>query len=206
MAQQGQPGERASIQDLIETAQRLGNLGRDDGPFNRVLITAQDVKRHQGIALNSLNNISILLNNLRGTFDNLNQLREVLQRGLIEQDQFAAQLDGILRGAPGPESINRAIKQLRTLAEQQGIPEETINDNFEMIPERAWREQPLPPPPGAVRGGRRPNTKKRGGYGWSGKKGVEVRSSIRTTRRSNVKKGKKTPSRKKTKKRSSGKK
>ena len=60
---------------------------------------------------------------------------------------------------------------------------------------------------GASIGGRRPKTKKRGGYGWSGKKGVEVRSSIRTTRRSKGKKGKRSSSgKKKTKKRSSGKK
>ena len=140
MGDQQERGERDAVQELIETAQRLGNLGRDDGPFNRVLTTAQDVKQHQGIMLNSLNNISILLNNLRGTFDNLNQLREALEQGEIQQNQFAAQLDGILRGGPAPGSINRAIEQLRELAEQQGIPAQTIDESFGMIPEPAWRE------------------------------------------------------------------
>ena len=57
------------------------------------------------------------------------------------------------------------------------------------------------------KGGKRKYSKKHGGYGWSGKKGVEVRTSIRTTRRTKGKKGKNSSLiKKKTKRRSSGKK
>ena len=205
-----QPQQGASIEELTQMAQRLGDLGRDGGPFNQVLRTAEDVKRHQRTIMQALSNIALLVNSSINTNQGLNQLREVLEQGQMNQDQFAAQLDGILRNAPRPEEINGVIEDVRTLARQQGvIPEQDIQNIFQTIPDPAWREQPLPPPPpppGAVGGGSKRKYKKHGGYGWSGKKGVEVRSSIRTTRRSKAKKGKKTPSKKRTKKRSSGKK
>ena len=131
------------------------------------------------------------------------------------------------------EQLNAARQAISNLHRRNGVSEENANQTaLRVIPQANVRnfqeprnqqgppaanededededEEEAPPPPrnynDPPRGGRRPKrTKKRGGYGWSGKKGVEVRSSIRTTRRSKAKKGKKTPSKKRTKKRSSG--
>ena len=203
--QQRQQG--ASIQQLTEMAERLGNLGRDNGPFNRVLRTAEDVKNHENTIFQALRNISLLVNSSISTNQGLNALQQALEEGEMNQNQFAAQLDGILRSTPTPEQINDVINDVRTLATQQGvIPEQEIPNMYPEIQQPLWRDEPLGPAPGAVRGGSK-RYKKRGGYGWSGKKGVEVRTSIRNTRRSKGKKGKRSsPGKKKTKKRSSAKK
>ena len=146
------------------------------------------------------------------------------------------QINEALMQAPTRDDIVSRINELRRSMSTQGVSEDDINamlppqvsldDLSEFVglqqnPRGGPGVDPMPGilPAGArdrllenarnsrSSGGRRPKTKKRGGYGWSGKKGVEVRSSIRTTRRSKGKKGKRSSSgKKKTKKRSSGKK
>lgn len=207
MAAQGpQPEQGASIQQLTAMAQRLGNLGRDDGPFNRVFITAGEVKRQQTALVTSLGGVFAIINRLGQSIQGLGELRQALEQGELNQYESIRRLDLLLRAAPTPEQINELIGQLREIAQQQGIPEEDLNERYPMAPLFTQEVLPENMPQEQLQGGRRPKTKKCGGYGWRGKRGVEVRSSIRTTRRFKAKKGKRSSSdKKKTKRSSSGK-
>lgn len=203
-----QQQQGASIQQLTQMAQRLGNLGRDGGPFNQVFITAGEVKRQQMALARSLRGVFAIINRLGQSLQGLDELRQALEQGEVNQYESIRNLDQLLRTAPNPEQINQLIGQLREIARQNGILPEDIQQQYPMAPPFSQQALPENMPLEELEGGRRRKhkSKKRGGYGWSGKKGVEVRSSIRTTRRSKAKKGKKTPSKKRTRKHSSGKK
>lgn len=222
---QPQQQQGASIQQLTQMAQRLGDLGRQGGPFRQVFITAREVKQQQMALKTSLESVFAIINRLRQPIQGLDELRQALEQGEVNQYESIRRLDQLLRESPTPEEINQLIEQLREIAQQNGIRPEDLGNQFPPAPGFSQNALPANMPrggPPANRGnrgnwygadedeeenqggGRQPKSKKRGGYGWSGKKGVEVRSSIRTTRRSKAKKGKKTPSKKRTKKRSSG--
>lgn len=204
--------------------------------FGVVNANAEIVKQHEGIILENLTRIIAHLGGLSlASAESLNQLRQYLM-GINENTQIdLEEINQILTGAPTRQQIvaqlNAVRESISALHQRNGTSQENANQMaLEVIPDANVPDfqQPGNPPQaanqgnpgnwyganeeddeeeqGGGRGRKRKHTKKRGGYGWSGKKGVEVRSSIRTTRRSKGKKNKKSSPGKKTRKRSSGKK
>lgn len=214
----------ATLQDINEIAQRIAEKTRgQSNRSNNVLENARTVARHEnyisGTLASVIRNLLAIIGELGQNVPNYEQLRDVLEQ--IDDNTvdpaILQQINQVLIQTPNNADIQQQLGEMRT-----AITQSLIQSGIERNPEQASQRaaQILPPTPegvltqfrglddqpGAPVGGRKRKHAKRGGYGWSGKKGVEVRSSIKTTRRTKGKKGKKSSSNNKTKRRSSKKK
>lgn len=136
--------------------------------------------------------------------ERIDQLRVMMREQGVNQDIINQLLP---QNSPTPEEVPYLIGEQRDQDEPEVGQQQRVQAMPGSVPQMALDRQEQTARNQGTRGGRPRKTKKRGGYGWSGKKGVEVRSSIRTTKRSKSKKGKRSSSgKKKTKKRFSGKK
>ena len=178
-----------------------------------------------GLSLASAESLNQLRQYLMGINENtqidLEEINQILT-GAPTRDQIVEQLSAARQAISNLHQRNGVSEENANQMAQQVIPAAEVPD-FQQLPANQGGPPANQGGPGANeedgeeevgderyfggRGRGRKHPRKRGGYGWSGKKGVEVRTSIRNTRRSKGKKGKRSsPGKKKTKRRSSGKK
>jgi hypothetical protein len=224
--------QRISLPEITQMAQGIAQRLNYDGEIsnltNTVVGNAEVVKQHEQYIMQKLSAVTAgLLDIINRSAGGLQELREAITQ--IDRNAISPtileQINTILMRAPKSSDIKDRITNLRNSMSANGISDEDIDallpiPSVEELPlltgEQSedggvspGQEQQSVPPTANAQQQRQPNsggkrrTKKRGGYGWRGKKGVEVRTSIRTTRRTKGKKGNKSSSgNKKTKMRS----
>lgn len=168
----GPPGSPVTMEQLLVLAQSLG----DYTSFNSIQEGVSELKSQQAIMkTNIMSAIEVLrrMNSARPDFGNLERL---LNDANTSKQALQAALANILETeAPTKQEIQQAITQLRTVV--ANMPTETRPANDELMTSFPDLKTSAP-----LNGGRS-FTSKKGGYGWRGERGTEVRTSIRKTRK-----------------------
>lgn len=165
----GPPGDPVTMEQLLALAQSLG----DYTSFNSIQQGVSELKSQQAIMkTNIMSAIEVLrlMNQTRPDFRNLETL---LNDATTSKQALQEALVNILETeTPTKQEIQQAITQLRTVV--ANMPTETRPANEQLTTSF--------PDLSSSRGGSS-FTSKKGGYGWRGERGTEVRTSIRKTRK-----------------------
>ena len=166
----GQPGSPVTMEQLLALARSLG----DYASFNSIQQGVSELKSQQAIMKTNIMSAIDVLRRVINARPDFRDLGNLLTEATTSKQALQAALTNILEAdQPTKQEIENAIKTLRTVV--ANMPEGPSGD--ELMTSFPDLQTPTPP-----RGGRS-FTSKKGGYGWRGERGTEVRTSIRKTRK-----------------------